>query len=158
MFNHKNWEKVVPSIRNAPIARQLAELLEITPTSIVDVSTCGPRMAIKHLGADFPRSVSGRREWLARARIAAVLGSCPLSMESFRSGLRCYMRFSEKAFGCVSDGFPPTIDGILAWSSFFRCVGTFSNYVGHLRSACCAINVDCPEAGDLAIRRAISLR
>ena len=151
-FNHKTLEKEAPSFSRAPIAVQLAELLAMKTRRIVDVSSHGPRMAIKQ--ADFPKSASARREWFARARITAVLGSCPRSQDSFRSGLRCYMKFAEKSFGCVEHGFPPTIDGILAWSCFFKCVGTFSNYVGYLRCACCAINVQCPEAGDSAIQRA----
>ena len=150
--NHKTLEKEGPSFSRAPIAVQLAELLFMKPRPIIDVSSHGPRMAIKH--AHFPKSASARREWFASARIAAVLGSCPRSQDSFRSGLRCYMKFAEKAYGCVEHAFPPTIDDILAWSCFFKCVGTFSNYVGYLRCACCAISVQCPEAGDSAIQRA----
>lgn len=122
------------------------------PKPRVDMSSLGPRMAIKN--AEFPKSASARREWLASARIAAVLGSCPRSLDSFRSGLRCYMKFAEKSLGSVSAGFPPTVDGILAWSNFFKCVGTFSNYVGYVRSACCALDVQCPPAGETAIQRA----
>ena len=64
------------------------------------------------------------------------------------------MKFAEKSLGSVSAGFPPTVDGILAWSNFFKCVGTFSNYVGYVRSACCALDVQCPPAGETAIQRA----
>ena len=151
-FNHKTLERQAPSVSRAPIAVQLNMLLVQKPRPIVDVSAHGPRMAIKH--AEFPKSASARREWFASARIAAVLGSCPRSQDSFRSGLRCYMKFAERAYGCVEHGFPPTVEGILAWSCFFKCVGTFSNYVGYLRCACCAINIQCPEAGDAAIQRA----
>ena len=109
-------------------------------------------MTIKSM--EFPKVASSRRVWFAHARMAAVLGSCPKSLESFRSGLRCYMKFAVKAYGCVADGFPPSVDGILAWSNIFRCVGTFTNYVAHVRCACCALNVQCPQPGDPAIARA----
>jgi len=111
-------------------------------------------MTIKSMGTNFPMTESGRRVWFAHARMAAVLGSCPKSLDSFRSGLRCYMNFAVKSFGCVSDGFPPSVEGILAWSNFFRCVGTFTNYVAHVRCACCALSVQCPEPGDPSISRA----
>ena len=136
----------------APIAARLEELLAYRPTPIVDASAQGPCLTIKSM--EFPKVASSRRVWFAHARMAAVLGSCPKSLESFRSGLRCYMKFAVKAYGCVADGFPPSVDGILAWSNIFRCVGTFTNYVAHVRCACCALNVQCPQPGDPAIARA----
>ena len=36
---------------------------------------------------------------------------------------------------------PPTQSEVLAWSSLFRCSGTFFNYFGHLRLACVILNV-----------------
>ena len=64
------------------------------------------------------------------------------------------MTFAEAAFGLVSHGFPPTVEGILVWSTCFRHVGTFSNYLAHLSCACCAIGMHCPQACDPSIRRA----
>ena len=109
---------------------------------------------------------------MANARMTAVMGSCPRSKDSFNAGrwplashvlvfecivvspgVRNYMKFATQAFGDVSLGFPPTLDSILAWSSIFRNVGTFSNYVGYVNGACLALDVPCPSTCDPAIRR-----
>ena len=52
----------------------------------------GPRMAMRELRLS-ERSVAERKAWLEQARIEAVLGSCPLSLKSVRSGLRAYIGF-----------------------------------------------------------------
>ena len=84
----EDWERVAPTIRLAPVAKQMVELLNIQPEPLIDVSAMGPKLAIRELLRQIPGSAAGRREWLARARISAVLGSCPRSVGSFRSGER----------------------------------------------------------------------
>ena len=37
---------------------------------------------------------------------------------------------------------------------FVRCVDTFHNYLGHLRSACHALNIEAPPTGHAAVKRA----
>lgn len=49
---------------------------------------------------------------------------------------------------------PPTIHNVLEWSHTFRCVGTFSNYVGHVRTICLAKDLEMPPATHPAIHRA----
>ena len=71
-----------------------------------------------------------------------------------RSGLRNYLGFCEVALGSREAGFPPTIDVFLGWSHTPRCVGTFSNYVGHVSSACLAAGVECPSTSHPALCRA----
>ncbi len=36
-----------------------------------------------------------------------------------------------------------------------RCLGTFANYLGHVRAACHAIGCDAPPVGHTAIRRSM---
>ena len=52
----------------------------------------GPRAALKeaHLGS---KSEAEKDDWIQRARIKAVLGSCSLSMKSVRSGMLCHMSY-----------------------------------------------------------------
>jgi len=56
----------------------------------------GPRAAIRRLKLE---QMSGleRLEWLSQARLDALLGCCRLSMQSWRSGLRCYFAFAGES-------------------------------------------------------------
>jgi hypothetical protein len=42
------------------------------------------------------------------------------------------------------------------WLLSARCIGTFTNYLGHLRGACHALGFEAPPAGHQAVRRAMS--
>ena len=68
--------------------------------------------------------------------------------------MRHWPDFAEIFYGSREAGLPPTVEGITCWSHTFRCVGTFANYLGYLRSACLALNVTAPPANDPVIRRA----
>ena len=52
--------------------------------------------------------------------------------------------------------FPPRLEDVLIWSNTFRCVGTFCNYLGHLRGACYALSIEAPPVGHPALRRAMA--
>ena len=60
--------------------------LASAPTSILDVGGATPTEAIRRLKRVLPVSEAERTEWAKRARIAAVMGSCPRSRASFKSG------------------------------------------------------------------------
>ena len=72
----------------------------------------------------------------------------------FVQGLRNWCEFSEIFYGSSDRGFPPTSEGLLCWSHTFRCVGTFSNYLGYLRNACLALGISAPPVDDPLLRRA----
>ena len=36
--------------------------------------------------------------------------------------------------------FPPQLSWLVVWSSLFRCVGTFSNYLAHVKTGCIVVN------------------
>ena len=71
-------------------------------------------------------------EWVERARIAAIAGSCPRSHKELQSAARAYTDFAYKV-QCFR--LPPSMDMLLAWSNVFKCSKTFQNYVTHLRTA-----------------------
>ena len=56
------------------------------PQVVVDVTGCGPNAAVQLLRQSLPSDVEGRRVWCQRAKIAAIIGSCPKSRDSFGSG------------------------------------------------------------------------
>ena len=119
----------------------------------------GPRLALREsklreMGA------AERASWAEEARLNAILGSCKLSMKSWRSGVRCYISFISLCHFwpislrmhmnlCLAAGtlrpnatnyFPPLLDDLLAWSSLFRSHGTFCNYLSYVRTACVVAN------------------
>eukprot|EP00973_Karenia_brevis_P096124 12430726-Karenia_brevis.AAC.1 len=63
--------------------------------------------------------------------MSAILGSCPRSLPSVRSGLKCYMAFVDACFKKGTRYFPPQVEVLAAWATLFRCAGTYSNYLGH---------------------------
>ena len=79
-----------------------------------------------------------KAEWVADARVKAILGSCSKTLPSVRSGILCYIAFADElaAPGKVQNYFPPRVDTLVAWSLMFRCEGTWSNYLGYVRTAC----------------------
>ena len=155
----------------AAIADRVNTLAD-APLLFHDVSGLGPTAAIEKLKESMPSDSAAHARWLSEARVAAILGSCPRSRESFRSGLRNYIRFAKVAFGGGELGFPPSVDTLLLWSHNFRCVvrfslycclaprsghrwqGTYSNYLGRLRTACLALEVPMPPAEHPAVIRA----
>lgn len=50
--------------------------------------------------------------------------------------------------------FPVKLSDVLGWSLTFRCLGTFGNYLTHLRGACCAMGFPSPPVGHPAVQRA----
>ena len=68
-----------------------------------------------------------------------LLRNCDASLKSAAAGIRCW--------GCFCDvtarpRFPPTEEGVLAWSSFFGAGRSFKIYVAHLEKACLLLGVD----------------
>ena len=100
-----------------------------------NVSDMVPRRALKQCAEEHDTEAK-RLAWLAAARTNAILGSCPKSLKSLISGLRCWFCFAQQELRLTGRELPPTVDGLLQFSVLFRCKGTFRNYVGYIRTAC----------------------
>ena len=125
---------------------------------MINVRNTKPTHALARLRDQIPDDVTARAEWRKRARIAAVVGSCPRSLNSLASGIAHWQKYIAIAHGSVDAdrmAFPPSLDDVLGWSNTFRCVGTFCNYLSHLRAACHANGFDAPPVGHPAIKRAM---
>jgi hypothetical protein len=109
----------------------MVERLSFAPSTRAQlgVAVCGPAKATRLL--QMPGDEI--EDWLAEARSAAILGSCPRSKAELKSSLRAYAAFALKV---RQPALPPTTDLLLSWSCLFRCSGTFTNYLSHLRTAC----------------------
>ena len=44
--------------------------------------------------------------------------------------------------GGLFQKWPPALEVLQAWSALFRCVGTFSNYLGYVRTGCLVVKCD----------------
>lgn len=116
-----------------------------------------PLAALERLRAIIANDPAARSQWLAQAKVAAVMGSCPRSHKSFKSGVRHWIEFIAITHGDDAvnfRAFPPRMDDVLAWTSTFRCAGTFCNYLSYVRCACHAIGCAAPEVGHPALKRA----
>ena len=95
-----------------------------------------------------------RTKFLELARAKALTDGCKDSIESVKSGIRCYMHFAEKVLNKRSGRLPPSVDELLTWSRFFRCKGTFENYCGYLRLACLLEGVSVEAFDHPSLKRA----
>ncbi len=99
------------------------------------ITNCSPAEALKALRCELSND-EDKLLWVAKARMEAVLGSCPRSLKSVLSGIRAWMAFAGGILGREGNEFPPTLDGLLAWSLIFRSPQTFANYLGYARQVC----------------------
>ena len=113
----------------------------------------GPRSALKRVLAEAPEGVAKQR-WIEESRVRAILGSCPRTRASALSGLRCWISFAQRMLYVKGNELPPSLEGLLAWSNLFRCEGTFSNYVGHVRLACELVRCDTSVFDRREVKRA----
>ena len=66
-----------------------------------------------------------------------------------------WIKYIDIAKGADAVPFPVSTEDILGWSLTFRCLGTFSNYLTHIRGASCALGHEPPPVGHPAIKRAM---
>ena len=129
----------------------------------------GPLKALKRLGLDSMAPLQ-RSQWAEEARLCAVLGTMQFSMDSWKSGVRCYVAFvGEHACVCAclcvrtiqsafADAchpetkmyFPPKANLLVAWAMLFQNVNTLRNYLGFVKTGCLVVGprqqcvLDCP--------------
>jgi len=70
------------------------------------------------------------------------------------AGIRSWGDYAEAVHGNAERGWPPQMCDIIGWSHTFRCIGTFTNYVGHVRTACMAMGLEVPDCNDPALKKA----
>jgi hypothetical protein len=78
-------QAAAPTIKRPKITSAF-ELVKV-PTLLLNVQTSRPLEALELLRRNLPRDEAGLKEWRHMARVAAVMGSCPRSLQSFTSGL-----------------------------------------------------------------------
>ena len=130
----------------------MVRMTGIAKMQIAGVGNYGPRHAARLVQeACIEQSTA---DWAEKARVISLLGSCPNSHDSFISGYRCWMSFAGSVLKLRGSEMPPTLEGVLAWSTLFRSPKTFQNYVGYVRLACQLARVSTSALDDRAVARA----
>ena len=137
----------------SPVVERVIDAIGIAGKSAHDFRGLGPCAALKRLKTDHIDVGSGQ-EWMKEAKLSAILGSCSASLKSVKSGVRCWSAFAASALNMKGREFPPSLDGLLMWSTLFRCSGTFGNYVNYVRVACLVLGVSTAACDDCALQRA----
>lgn len=71
------------------------------------------------------------------ARVRTILNGCKHSRSTKLSGLACWQDFARRALRYnANDDLPKTHLDLVAWSETFRSAGTWSNYLGAVKTAC----------------------
>ncbi len=71
------------------------------------------------------------------------------------AGVNHWLKYVTIAKGAEAPAFPVAVADLLGWSMLFRCLGTFGNYLSHVRGACCALGHEPPPVGHPALKRAM---
>ena len=71
-----------------------------------------------------------------------------------RAGIKCYLAFVEAIVGDSVAKFPPKVEWLQAWAMMFRCVGTFSNYLGYAKVGCILVKEETDVFDHPAVKRA----
>ena len=91
---------------------------------LVDARVARPRKILNGLQQTVVNT-EDKLTWLEKARINAIAGACPGSHQSALSGMRCWVAFADHFLGKKGKEFPPTTEGLQAWSNTFRCNRTY---------------------------------
>ena len=122
---------------------------------LMPVAGMGPAKAAKALGVSCV-SARDKADWLSRARDNALLGSCPRTLPSIKSGIRAFHAFCVGALQLEGEWIPPAVVTLVAWSELFRCCETYRNYLGYVRFACTMLDLPTDAFDSRDIKRALS--
>ena len=127
----------MPDAKRSRIGRALE--LEHVPTTLLCIQNARPLVALEMLRECLPGDQAGLADWRRMARVAAVMGSCPRSKSSFKSGLRHWITYIEITHGAdMADkvAFPPSLEDVLAWSNTFRQALAFVTSPQYVLATC----------------------
>ena len=90
-----------------PAEIRLCEILDTKDRLNPNLAGAGPRDAIARLELTL-RDSAVRSEWLKQAHLTAMLGSCPRTMASVKSGVRRFCQFARVVGKDLGSELPPT--------------------------------------------------
>ena len=117
--------RVSPHVPRLALQQRVDRIVE-QPTQVLDIKGVKPLKAVEMLRETLQGDPQKQEVWRAKARVASILGSCPRSKASFRSGIKHWIQFIEATRGAENmnrHAFPPLLDDVLAWANTFACLG-----------------------------------
>ena len=114
----------------------------------------GPKRGIQELARDLSWCGGDAGQWVELSVRNIVVQSAAGSVASAKSALRSWAAFADEVLGAKGQHLPPTPRGLAAWSCFFRCSGTFANYVSYLKLGCHVLELDTSEVDGPLVKRA----
>ena len=115
----------------------------------------GPRSMVSEM-CKRVHSVDDVDKLRKQARINVVLRNSKRSRGTKLSGNNCWADFAKRVLRYPRhDDFPKTHLDILLWSETFRSAGTFSNYLGAVKSACLMLGHPTHAFEHELVRRAV---
>ncbi len=91
------------------------------PVLAKEISDAKPTVALARI-RDVVAGID-REAWAKRARTTAVLGNCPKTVASMRSGVAHWCSYIKITRGSEAEPCPVGMQDILGWSLAFRCIG-----------------------------------
>jgi len=99
------------------------------------VAKLGPAAATRVMCQAVRRGLDPEH-WVETARIEAIIGSAPKSLGGVVSALRCWAAFADTMLGANGKHLPPSLNGLVAWSTLFGNSNTYGNYLGKIKHGC----------------------
>ena len=73
--------------------------LAAQPTQVMSTKGAKPIAALERFRVMFESDPQSRQEWRAQAKVAAILGSCPRTLNSLKSGITNWAEFGAITHG-----------------------------------------------------------
>ena len=136
-----------------PLDVRVTSVLEAAEVPARAAPMKGPRAMIQELHLS-SMTIKDAGQWMEVARLEAIIGSCRRCLPSVKSGNSCYFAFVRAVCGQSVRLFPPRFEWLQSWAMLFRNAGTFSNYLGYVKTGCLIANADTSVFDHPAIARA----
>ena len=126
--------EIIPFVENCAALAPIGAADQAIALPAAVASAGGPRKVLKTLQAALGDE-QAREQWMQAARVAAIVGSAPRSVDKLACGLRLWFDFHGTLAGTGwGPALPPSVAALLAWSCTFRCQGTWVHYLGHVKT------------------------
>jgi hypothetical protein len=131
---------------------QVKAVLNGRPRDKALTPTVGPMKAIRN--ADLGSLTLQEKQFkLKSVALEVAITSVEKSLPAYKSGVRCYIAFYNEMIGGDAP-FPPDLDLLLHWCSFFKNSGTLCNYLTHCKWATEACRLPVCVFAEPLLRRA----
>ena len=131
------------SADDLPIGPDPVDVIHKLKSGTIQAVRAKPRRAIWELSARLRSGEKSLDDLRQSAKVNAILGSCPKSLPSVKSGIKCWSAFAKTILGKSNANiFNIHHNDLLVWAETFKSKGTFCNYLGYAKTACLLAHQD----------------